>query len=88
MPHNLYDVDEEVAALDWRDCPLVEVDPARVSGAPVLRGRRVTVAGLLDNADAGLGAEEIGDLFGVAPEQVRAVLDYARAKGWRGARPA
>lgn len=85
MPNEVYDIDEAVAALDWSGLPLVEVDPTRVSGAPVLKGRRVTVAGLLDNADAGLDAEEIGDLFGVTPEQVRAVLDYARAKGWRGA---
>ncbi len=34
--------------LDWADCPAVEQDPQRVSGAWVFRGSRIPVAALFD----------------------------------------
>ena len=27
---------QELAAIDWSDCPLVEVNPEKVSGVPIL----------------------------------------------------
>jgi uncharacterized protein (DUF433 family) len=38
-------------AHEWRDCPLIEIDAERVSGAPVLRGTRLPAETLLDNVD-------------------------------------
>jgi hypothetical protein len=32
-----------MATLDWSDCPLVEVIPGKVSGAPLLKNTRLPV---------------------------------------------
>lgn len=40
------------AIRDWTDCPLVEVVPGKVSGAPLLKGTRLPVEAILGNYDA------------------------------------
>ena len=63
--------------IDWSDCPVVERDADRVSGAWVFRGTRVPVAALFENLEDGITVAQFGELFpGVDPEQARAVLDY------------
>ncbi len=39
-------------AIDWSECPLVEVIPGKVSGAPLLKSTRLPVEAILDNYDA------------------------------------
>ena len=64
--------------LDWTNCPAVERDPERVSGAWVFRGTRVPVVALFENLESGVSATEFVELFqGITIEQVRDVLDYA-----------
>jgi uncharacterized protein (DUF433 family) len=41
----------------------VEVDPESQSGAPVLVGTRLPVSAIVDNAEYGLGVEEISEQF-------------------------
>jgi uncharacterized protein (DUF433 family) len=41
-----------MAALDWSDCPLVEVIPGKVSGAPLLKNTRLPVDAITGNYDA------------------------------------
>src|SRR5580692_11379703 len=43
---------EEGTALDWSDCPLVEVVPGKVSGAPLLKNTRLPVDAITGNYDA------------------------------------
>jgi uncharacterized protein (DUF433 family) len=74
-----------IVQVDWSNCPLVEVDPEIQSGAPVLRGTRVPVSAIVDNAEYGLSITEISEQFPVSPEQVQAILDYAN--GHRAADP-
>ena len=66
--------------LDWNECPAVERDPQRVSGAWVFRGTRVPVRALFENLEGGATVAEFLKWFeGVSREQVEAVLEHACA---------
>ena len=66
-----------VVKVDWSGCALVEVDPEIQSGTAVLRGTRVPVSAIVDNAEYGLSTREISEQFAVSEAQVRAILTYA-----------
>ena len=62
--------------LNWADCPAVERDPQRVSGAWVFRGTRIPVAALFHNLEDGVSLVEFVELFpGVSLEQARLVTE-------------
>jgi uncharacterized protein (DUF433 family) len=67
----------ESPVMNWRDCPLVEINPRKVSGVPVLKGTRMPVEGILENYADGLPAEEIAEVFEVPADSVRALIAYA-----------
>ncbi|HXO22752.1 MAG TPA: DUF433 domain-containing protein [Thermoanaerobaculia bacterium] len=63
--------------LDWSQCPAVDRQPDRVSGAWVFRGTRVPVKALFENLESGAKLEEFLDWFpGVSREQAAAVLEH------------
>ena len=65
-----------LSQLDWADCPAVEQDPQRVSGAWVFRGTRIPVAALFQNLEDGVSLAEFGEIFpGVTTEQSRLVAE-------------
>jgi len=67
--------------LDWADCPAVEQDPKRVSGAWVFRGTRIPVAALFQNLEDGVSLTEFVETFpGVTIEQSRLVLELSTPK--------
>ena len=67
-----------VSQLDWADCPAVEQDPQRVSGAWVFRGTRIPVAALFQNLEDGVSHTEFAEIFpGVTIEQSRLVLELS-----------
>jgi uncharacterized protein (DUF433 family) len=66
-----------IVQVDWSECSLVTVHPEIQSGAPVLKGTRVPVSAIVDNAEDGLSPEEIVEQFPVTLGQVKAVLAYA-----------
>jgi len=67
-----------LSQLDWADCPAVEQDPQRVSGAWVFRGTRIPVAALFQNLEDGISLAEFVEIFpGVTTEQSRLVLEHA-----------
>jgi len=76
------------AGIDWSGCDLVEVIPGKVSGQPLLKNTRLPVMAIVENADDGLSAVEISDLFDAPEDQVQAIIDYAarqrQAKRKRG----
>ncbi len=41
-----------MAQVDWSQCPLVEVIPGKVSGAPLLKDKRLPVDAITGNYDA------------------------------------
>ena len=64
--------------LDWNQCPAVERDPGKVSGAWLFKGTRVPVKALLENLEGGASVDDFLRWFtGVTREQVEAVLEHA-----------
>lgn len=62
---------------NWNDCPAVERDPDRVSGAWLFRGTRVPVAALFENVGSGATVDEFLEWFpGVTREQVATVMTF------------
>jgi uncharacterized protein (DUF433 family) len=74
-----------MATIDWSECPLVEIIPGKVSGAPLLKNTRLPVEAITGNYDAfrdeGLSPEdaiaETQDCYPeITVEVVKALLDY------------
>jgi uncharacterized protein (DUF433 family) len=67
---------------DWKDCPDVERVPGRVSGRWVVKDTGILAQSIIDNADAGVTAEEIGDeIFdGLGVDRARRIIEYARTQ--------
>jgi len=64
--------------LDWNQCPAVERDAGKVSGAWVFKGTRVPVKALFENLEDGARVDDFLDWFpGVTREQIEAVLEHA-----------
>lgn len=64
--------------LDWNQCPAVERDPERVSGAWLFKGTRVPVQALFANLEDGARLDDFLEWFpGVTREQAEAVLKHA-----------
>ena len=61
--------------MDWSQCPAVERQPGKVSGAWVFKGSRVPVRALFENLQGGARVEDFLEWFpGVTQDQVDAVL--------------
>jgi uncharacterized protein (DUF433 family) len=64
--------------LDWSQCPVVERQPEKVSGAWLFKGTRVPVKALFENLEAGARIDDFLEWFpGVSRDQVEAVLQHA-----------
>lgn len=63
--------------MDWSGCPLVEVKPRKVSGAPILKGTRVQADAIVENYEDGSPVEEISENFAVSEATIRALLTFA-----------
>ena len=68
-------------SIDWSRSSDVERRNEFVSGAWVIKGTRVPVAAVLDNADDGYTPEQIASEIyeGVQLDSVRNVIEFARA---------
>lgn len=66
--------------IDWTLCPDAERKPDVMSGALVVRGTRVPVQAVLDNAEDGYTAEQIAvEIYhGLPVEPTRRVIEFAR----------
>ncbi|MBZ5521120.1 MAG: DUF433 domain-containing protein [Acidobacteriia bacterium] len=64
-------------AIDWSKCALVEIDPLRVSGRPVLKGTRMPVDDIIANYEYGVSVGEISEQFRIKPEIISELLSYA-----------
>lgn len=62
---------------NWAECPAVERNPGRISGAWAFTGTRIPVYALFENLACGATVNEFLEWFpGVEEWQVRAVLDH------------
>ncbi len=68
---------QDIAAVDWTACPLVEINPRKVSGAPILKGTRVQADAIIQNFEDGSPVEEISENFAIPEATVRALLTFA-----------
>ena len=65
--------------IDWSQCPAVERNSERVSGAWLFKGTRVPVKALFENLEGGATVQEFLIWFpGVAALQVEAVLEHTQ----------
>jgi uncharacterized protein (DUF433 family) len=64
-------------SLDWSKCPLVEIDPLRVSGRPVLKGTRMPVEDIIANYEYGVSIAEISAQFRIPVYIVSQLMRYA-----------
>ena len=67
---------QNMAVLDWSQCPAVESVPGRVSGAWVLRGTRTPVKVLFENLESGMTIEEVIEQFPVTREQIDSLMAF------------
>ncbi len=71
---------QQAPAIDWTDCPLVEVNPRKLSGVPVLKGTRMQADSIVQNYQSGSPVEEIAENFEIPENSIRVLLAYAARK--------
>jgi uncharacterized protein (DUF433 family) len=68
--------------VDWTKSPDVESRPDVMSGAPVVRGTRIPVQAVIDNANDGYSADEIvREIFPSLPlEPAKRIIAFAKER--------
>jgi uncharacterized protein (DUF433 family) len=67
--------------MEWTGCELVEIIPGKVSGAPLVRGTRVSADAIVSNFEAGSPVEEIQENYPwVSLDTIENLLAFARAR--------
>lgn len=67
----------DATLVDWSQCSLVEVNPRKVSGAPILKGTRVQADAILENFDDGSPIDEIAENFAIPESSIHELLAFA-----------
>lgn len=63
--------------MDWTGCPLVERDPEKLGGVPIVKDTRMQADGILENYEGGLSVEEISYQFGIPQYVIEELLAFA-----------
>jgi uncharacterized protein (DUF433 family) len=66
--------------IDWSNCPLVEIDPLRVSGRAVLKGTRMPVEDIIANYEYGVSISEISTQFQIPATIIKELLSYVERR--------
>ena len=61
----------------WSDCPGVESIADRMHGIPVVKGTRMPADDVVENYESGSPVQEIAENFGLKPQDIRTILNYA-----------
>jgi uncharacterized protein (DUF433 family) len=65
--------------MDWSQCPDAERIPGKVSGQWLVKGTRIPVQAVLDNADDFTPEEIAGEIYeGLAVDRARRIIAFAR----------
>jgi uncharacterized protein (DUF433 family) len=65
--------------MDWSKCEDVEVIPGKVSGALLVKGTRIPVQAVLDNADEFTPEEIASEIYkGLPVDRARRIIAFAR----------
>jgi len=66
--------------IDWSLCADVERVPGKVSGSWIVKGTRIPVQAVLDNADDYTPEQMVAEIYPSLPlDRARRVIDFARA---------
>jgi uncharacterized protein (DUF433 family) len=68
---------QALTKIDWLGCSVVEVDPGKVSGVPILKGTRVQADAIVENYRGGSPVSEIADNFAVPEPVIQRLLMFA-----------
>jgi len=67
----------QMAPLDWSQCPAVESIPGKVSSASVFRGTRTPVKTIFENLEAGMSIiVEVIEQFPVGREEIDSLMSF------------
>ena len=66
--------------MDWSGCDIVEINPLKVSGVPILKGTRVQADAIVENYEGGSEVEEISENFAIPVGVIRELLEFAGCK--------
>ena len=66
--------------IDWNGYAMVERNPSKLSGTPILRGSRMPAQGIIENYMSGYSPDEVADLFELPKSGVRALVAEAVAR--------
>jgi uncharacterized protein (DUF433 family) len=65
--------------IDWSQCPDAERIPGKVSGAWLVKGTRIPVQAVLDNADDFTPEDMAAEIYeGLPVESARRIIAFAR----------
>lgn len=65
--------------IPWKDCPDVEHIPGKVSGRWLMKGTRIPVQAVLDNAEDFTPEQIVAEIYeGLSVERVRRVIEFAQ----------
>jgi uncharacterized protein (DUF433 family) len=65
--------------MDWSKCEDVEIIPGKVSGALLVKGTRIPVQAVLDNADDFTPEEMAHEIYeGLPVDRARRIIAFAR----------
>jgi uncharacterized protein (DUF433 family) len=63
--------------VDWSDCDLVERNPMKLSGVPIVKHTRVQADSIVENYESGSPVDEIADNFSISEDIIRELLELA-----------
>jgi len=66
--------------MDWTGCSLVEIDPRKLNGVPILKGTRVQADAIVENYESGSPVEEIAENFAIPESMVGEVVSFAASR--------
>ena len=69
--------DIEPNLVDWSDCDLVERNPLKLSGFPIVKRTRAQADSIVENYESGSPVDEISDNFRISEEIIRELLEFA-----------
>jgi uncharacterized protein (DUF433 family) len=65
--------------MDWSKCEDVEIIPGKVSGALLVKGTRIPVQAVLDNADDFTPEEMASEIYeGLPVDRARRIIAFAK----------
>ena len=67
--------------MDWTGCEIVEHEPGKVSGQPIVVGTRIMPDAIVEDYGDGMSVEEIQENYpSLTPAQILRLVDFAHSR--------